>query len=190
MSDLVFLLEEESVRELLKGLLPRIIPEEIRETINIRYICFEGKQDLDRNITPKIRSYRNPASSFIILRDQDSADCHILKDDLRSKCTIANRPDSVIRIACREIESWYLADLLAVERGLNINGLSQHQNKRKYRAPDYLHKPSKDLKILTNNIYQKVSGSRSIGPFLQLDNCRSNSFKVFVDGIRQVTNIN
>lgn len=94
------------------------------------------------------------------------------------------------RIACREIESWYLADLLAVERELGIKGLSQHQNKRKYRAPDYLHKSSEELRLLTNHVYQKVSGSRSIGPFLQLDNRRSNSFKVFVDGVRQVTNIN
>jgi len=37
--NLVFLLEEPSTREMLKGLLPRFLPE----IIMVRYIVFEGK---------------------------------------------------------------------------------------------------------------------------------------------------
>ena len=38
---------------------------------------------------------------------------------------------------------------------------------------------------LEKNEYQKVSGSRKIGPHLNLTNHRSNSFRVFVEGIRR-----
>jgi hypothetical protein len=39
---LVLLLEEPSARDLLEGLLPRLLPEEV----HVQYLVFEGKQDL------------------------------------------------------------------------------------------------------------------------------------------------
>jgi hypothetical protein len=181
MKHLVFLLEEPSAKEMLDGLLPRLLPG-----VNYRCIVFEGKQDLEKNLVKKIRAYRVPNSQFIVLRDQDAGDCYTIKQKLVELCKKANKPDSLIRIVCRELESWYLADLKAVELGLNISGLAKHQNSQKYRSPDYLHFPSKELKQLTHDKYQKVVGSRNIGPHLDLTNKRSNSFRVFIEGIRKM----
>jgi hypothetical protein len=178
---LVFLLEEPSAKEMLEGLLPRLVPE-----ISYRCIVFEGKQDLEKNIIKKIRGYRIPNTQFIVLRDQDSGDCYTIKQKLQQLCQKANQPNALVRIACRELESWYLADLKAVEQGLNIAGLAKQQNNKKYRSPDYLQSPSQELKILTQAKYQKVLGSRSIGPFLELNNKRSNSFRVFIESIQKI----
>lgn len=66
-----------------------------------------------------------------------------------------------------------------------MSGLTKQQNSQKYRSPDYLQSPSKELKRLTNDKYQKMIGSRNIGPHLDLANNRSNSFRVFIEGIRK-----
>jgi len=42
------------------------------------------------------------------------------------------------------------------------------------------------LEKLTGNAYQKVSGSRAIGPHLDLDANTSRSFNVLVAGIRRL----
>jgi len=181
MKHLVFLLEEPSAREMLDALLPQLVPG-----ISYRCIVFEGKQDLEKNLVKKIRAYRVPESQFIVLREQDAGNCCRIKQKLVELCKKAKKPDCLVRIACRELESWYLADLRAVELGLKISGLTKHQKSKKYRSPDYLHLPSKELKQLTNNKYQKVAGSRSIGAYLDCKNKRSNSFRVFIEGIRKM----
>ena len=181
MKHLVFLLEELSAKAMLDKLLPRLIPK-----IDYRCITFEGKQDLEKNIVKKIRYYRIENSYFIILRDQDSGDCIKIKQNLVKLCENANKADSLVRIACRELESWYLADLNAVELGLEISGIAKHQNNKKYRCPDYLESPSKELEKLTKGKYQKISGSRKIGSHLNLSNTKSNSFRVFIEGIKTI----
>ncbi len=182
MSELVFLLEEASARAMLEGLLPRLLPKDLP----VRYIVFEGKSDLENQIVRRLRYYRVPDARFVVLRDKDAADCHAVKDGLVKKCEQAERTGALVRIACHELESWYLADLAAVEAGLAVNGLANKQNKRKYHSPDTLANAADELKILTGQRYQKVGGSRAIGPHLSLDNGRSRSFAVFVAGIRQL----
>lgn len=184
MNELVFLLEEESAEELLKGVLPKILPEEITP----RYISFEGKQDLEKQLLKRLRGYLNPRARFVILRDQDSnPDCLAIKAKLSDLCCRAGRPDALIRIACRELESFYLADLVAVEKGLGLKGLARQQQNRLYRDPDRLGSPSKHLKNLTKGFYQKINGSREIAPHLDLDNTRSTSFRNLVAGIRRLS---
>ncbi len=178
MKNLVFMLEEPSARAMLQGLLPRLLPDEV----TYRCVVFEGKQDLEKNLVRRIRGYRVPNSTFIVLRDQDSADCLVIKERLLALCRQAGKSQVLIRIACRELESWYLADLVAVENGLGLSNIAKHQGKRKYRSPDYLSSPSDELERLTNGFYQKVAGSRGIGPFLDLNNRRSNSFRFFIEG--------
>ena len=164
MRELVFLLEEASARAMLESLLPRILSPEIKP----RLIPFEGKQDLEKQMVKRLRAYQNPHARFIVMRDQDShADCKALKASLIERCREAGK-DSVtlVRIACRELESFYLADLAAVEAGLGIRGLVKQQQTVKFRQPDRLGSPSKELKKLTKERYQKVSGSRQIGQHL------------------------
>jgi hypothetical protein len=180
MKELVFLLEEESAKAMLEGLLPRLLPGDV-ET---RFIVFEGKQDLEKQLVRKVRGYRNREARFIVLRDQDSnPDCIAVKTKLKGLCAEAGSPDALVRIACRELESFYLADLAAVEQGLGLTRLAWQQGNKKLRSPDYLGSPAKELKILTKGRYQKVGGSRAIGPWLDIANTRSDSFRNLVTGI-------
>ena len=180
--NIVFFLEEPSAREMLKGLLPRILPP----SLAVRYVLFEGKQDLERNIVRKLRGWRAPNSLFVVLRDQDAGDCLAIKQALAEKCRDAGRPETIVRIACRELESWYFGDLAAVERGLGIANLVRYGNKRRYRVPDAIRSPATELSKVTRSAYQKVSGSRDIGPELSPDANKSHSFRVFVQGVQRV----
>ena len=184
MSELVFLLEEPSAKEMLESLLPRMLDQ----GITFRCIPFEGKQDLEKQLMRKIRAYQNEQARFIVLRDQDSSpDCTVVKRNLLDLCQQSSKADRcIVRIACRELETFYLADLQAVEQALGIMGLRQHQLKRKFRAPDHLDRPSKELKALTKSGYEKVVGSRLIGRYLNLDNSRSPSFRNFIAAIRRM----
>lgn len=182
MSELVFFLEEPSAQAMLEGLLPQLLPE---ATV-VRYVVFEGKQDLEKQILRRLRGYRSPGARFVILRDQDSADCRTVKSGLQQKCHDAGRPETLIRIACHELESWYLGDLPAVETALQIHGLSAVQNGAKYRRPDSIANAAEELSKLTKGVYQKILGSRAIGPLLDSANTRSHSFSVFISGLQRL----
>jgi hypothetical protein len=181
MSEVVFFLEDLSARAMLEGFLPKLIPH----TIRCRYIVFEGKQDLERQLVKRMRGYRVPDARFVVLRDKDSEDCRQVKRRLVGKCTEADHPAGLVRVACHELESWYLGDLAAVEAGLGVTGLARHQNKVPYDNPDGWAAPARKLQSIAP-AYQKVGGSRAIGPHLDPANKRSHSFGVFVAGIRKL----
>jgi hypothetical protein len=92
----------------------------------------------------------------------------------------------LIRVACRELESFYLGDLAAVEEGLGVSGLRSRQQNRKFRDPDRLGSPSRELIRLTRNAYDKIAGSRAIGPKLKMEGNRSRSFQVLLTGLRNL----
>jgi hypothetical protein len=183
MRRLIFLLEEPSAEEMLKGILTGILPDDVYPD----YKVFEGKQDLEKRLPIILRAWKTPDCSFIVIRDQDSGDCLVVKQRLSALCRKANRNDVpvLIRLACRELESFYLGDLIAVEKGIGINGIARLQKKKKYRDPDRLGNPSGELERLTAGCYTKVLGSRAIAPHLDLVRNRSHSFNVLVSGIRQ-----
>lgn len=52
MKTMVFFLEEPSAKEMLAGVLPRILPDDIQ----IRYLVFRGKQDLEKNLQKKLEA--------------------------------------------------------------------------------------------------------------------------------------
>ncbi len=180
--NLVFLLEERSAREMLKGLLPRLLCPNVVP----RYVVFEGKQHLERSIERRLRKWLAPDTAFVVIRDQDASDCRQVKATLAAKCARAGKPDALVRIACHELETFYLGDLAAVERGLGLPGLARQQDRRKYRAPDRLRNPAAELARMTRDVYQKVAGSRAIGPELSLCGNRSDSFRALVDGLLDV----
>ena len=184
MKELVFLVEGEAERCLLDALLPRVLPEGVGH----RVVPFQGKQDMEKRMALRIRGYLNPQARFIILRDQDShADCIALKRALQDRCVGTRREaHCLVRIACTELESFYLADLAAVSKALDLPGLDRLQGQRKFRDPDRLGSPSMELKALTKNRYEKREGSARIGQHLALDNTRSPSFRHLVAGIRRL----
>ena len=137
---LVFLLEEPSVKEMLNSLLPRLLPE------SVEFICisYEGKSDLEKRLKNKLRGWKEPGVKFVIMRDQDNGDCIQIKNTIVNICHESNRKDALVRIACRELESWYIGDLTAVHQALNIKGIVDYEKKEKYRIPDAIEKPSKE----------------------------------------------
>lgn len=118
--ELVFLLEERSAKVMLEGLLPRFLDGRIE----FKLIVFEGKQDLEKRMTMRMRGYLNADARFVVMRDQDSdPNCIALKARLVEKCNASGRgAKSLVRIACRELETFYLADLKAVEKALGVKG--------------------------------------------------------------------
>ena len=71
---LIFLLEEPSMKELLDGLLPRIFPG-----LNFQCVPHEGKSDLDKSIPRKLKAWLEPGVRFVVVRDNDNADCSDIK---------------------------------------------------------------------------------------------------------------
>lgn len=177
MRELVFLLEEESARVLIQGLLPRFEGQ----MPPVRFIVFEGKQHMMKELERKLRSYLNPEARFIILRDKDSADCREVKAQIKATCDRAGKSNATIRIACHELESWYLADLHALGAAYGKD-LSAFQTREKFRDPDLLGNPVQELRRLVPD-YDKVSGSRALAKVLDIGNRRSRSFYHFISAI-------
>ena len=92
MNELVFFLEEESARALLEQIFPLLIQPETE--VRPRFIVFEGKQDLEKQLVKKLRGYLNPRARFIVMRDQDQSDCRRTKQSpacpLRSRWTASD----------------------------------------------------------------------------------------------------
>ncbi len=99
MSRVVFLLEEPSMKVFLKALLPRAFP-------GLEFLCVphEGKQDLEKSIPRKLRAWNEAGVRFVVIRDNDRDECKKVKSRLRNVCEQAGRPETVIRIACQELE--------------------------------------------------------------------------------------
>lgn len=184
MSALVCLLEERSAEAMLREILPKLLPEDWE----LFLIAFEGKQDLEKQMERKIRLWRRPDTWFLVLRDQDSGDCVAVKRRLQDIAGGTGKGERVlIRIACHELESFYLGDLRAVEEGLGLSGLAHRQEQKRFRAPDALSNAAQELKTLTKKSYQKLGGSIKIAPCLSLDGSnRSVSFNALLRGIRRM----
>ena len=131
MKKLVFLLEEESMKVLLDGLLPRVVPD-----LSFQCIAHEGKSDLEESIPRKLRAWREPGVRFVILRDNDGAHCVGLKERLLKICRDAGREDTLVRIVCEELEAWYLGDPYALAEAFENEKLAGIGQKAKFRRPD------------------------------------------------------
>lgn len=180
---IVFMLEEPSAKAMLEVIAPKIVPEHV----HIQYISFDGKTNLEKELERKLRFWLEPETCFLIMRDQDLEDCKVLKQRLLNHVEAAGKGHvSVIRIACHELETFFLGDLSAVEAGLGLSGIAKKQNSKKYRIPDEIEKPSDELKNFSKVHYSKVLGAKQISPHLKLDGSnRSTSFNQLIMGIKK-----
>jgi hypothetical protein len=188
MKEIVFFLEERSAQKMLEGVLSQMSITDANPNILPRYIVFEGKTDMEANLNRRLRHYMNPNAHFIILRDQDSGDCRIIKNHLKDICLSAGKTEDefAVRIACHELESFYLADLNALEVALGLTNLADQQEKRKYRDPDnQIGNAAEEVRKITGGAYQKVSGSEAVGKCLDINNTRSKSFYHLIQSIRR-----
>ena len=110
---IVFMLEEPSAKSMLQVIVPKIIPKHIQ----VQYVSFDGKTNLEKELERKLRWWLEPDTCFLIMRDQDLEDCRVLKDRLLKIVEKSGKESvSVIRIACHELETFFLGDLVAVEK--------------------------------------------------------------------------
>lgn len=177
---LVFLLEGESERDFLVLMLPKVLPPEIEP----HFMVFEGKQDLEKNVVPKLKRWLRPNSQFVVMRDQDSGDCHVIKEGLRKKCEEAGHPQAIVRIACRALETFFIGDWQAVADAYEKPALAANQRKAKYRKPDLLGNPADELEKALPG-YQKREGARRITPKLDLQRNQSSSFNALMRSLHQ-----
>ncbi len=169
------------MKEALSVLLPGLLPPEIRTIL----IPHNGKRDLDRSVPRKLRAWRAPGASFVIVRDCDSADCRRVKNDLRELCVAAGRTDALIRIVCPHLEAWFLGDLAAVAAAFEAKKVIRERDRAKFRDPDGLANASDELRRLIP-AYQKLSGARAIAAHMDVEANRSASFRAFVAGVRRI----
>ncbi len=170
-------------------MLERILPKLLPERAAFQVLPFEGKKDLEDQLKRKICQWQKPDSVFLVMRDQDRADCRDVKARLQDLVRATGKQDkTLIRIACHELESFYLGDLEAVEKSrLGMPGLANRQRKKKYRNPDKLANAADELRQLTGQRYQKIAGSRIIAEHLSLDGSnRSASFNALIRGIEKL----
>lgn len=183
-SELVFMLEEPSMKAFLEAFLPRLLPA----SIPFKLIPHEGKSDLEASLPRKLRAWRSPDAKFIVVRDQDAADCKAVKARLVGIAEAAGHHGTVVRIACRELEAWILGDLEAVARAFEQPHVSHLATKRKYRDPDRLGSPSEELRRLLGQ-YSKIAGARMAGSHIDVGRNCSRSFQAFVRAVQEMAGL-
>jgi hypothetical protein len=172
------------MKVLLECLLPRIFPD---WAVGTHFLCarHDGKNDLRKSITLKLRAWQEHNDRFVVVQDRDKADCIAFKQSLLDLCHEAGRPDTLVRIVCQELEAWYIGDLGALSQEYQKASLLHKKSQKRFRDPDSIDKPSLVLKKILPT-FQKLSGARRMGECLCLGSNKSNSFVIFIDGVKRV----
>lgn len=167
------------MKALLDGLLPRLFPDLV-------FLCVphDGKGDLERSLPIKLRGWREPGVRFVVVRDNDRGDCMDLKKHLRGLCADRPERDCLIRIACQELEAWYLGEPDALAEAFADESLRDIGSKARFRDPDEIPYPARALAQLVPH-YQKVGGARVLANHLRRGRNRSPSFHAMMDGIER-----
>lgn len=168
------------MKVLLDGLLPRFFPD-----LAFLSVPHEGKHDLEKSIPIKVRAWNVPGDRFVIVRDNDGRDCLVTKAALVKLCRKAGRTDSLVRIACQELEAWYLGEPDALAEAFDDDKLHRIGEMARYREPDAVQQPSAELVKLVPE-FQKVSGARRLAPRLTRERNVSQSFHALIDGIERI----
>jgi len=183
MKRIVFLLEELSMKAFLEEFVPRVHP-------GLDFLCLahEGKQDLEKSIPRKLRAWRDPHVHFVVMRDNDNADCRALKRRLRALCRNADRDTTLVRIVCQELEAWHLGAMDALAAAFDKPALIRLKHKAKFANPDSLSNAAEEIvKIVPE--FRKTDGARRMGRKMPIvpDENKSRSFQVFVEGLLKLT---
>ncbi len=172
MQKLIFLLEEPSAQEFLSCVVKRLgIPFE-----RCIFFVFNGKSDLENKIKRFMQGWREPDSYFLVMRDRDSGVCTKIKEKLHHKCLESGVSENrfKIRIACGELESFYLGDLTAVSLAFNKPSLKKQQNSRKFRKPDDRNNAAQEFFKLLNSPPSKVHSAKLMGEAINLEHYENN----------------
>lgn len=162
---------------LLDGILPKILPK----GIDFLTIPHEGKGDLEKSIPLKLQAWNEPEEiRFVIVHDQDMCDCKELKAKLVKMCE-GHGKKTLVRIACHELESWYLGDFPALEKVYGRQ-VGRQKNKSKFRNPDDIVNPKEELYKLCPK-HQQILGAKMLSQYMDIENNKSVSFNIFIKGL-------
>jgi len=184
---IIFLVEDYSMRKFLEGILPRL--GFTTDTFEIKH--HNGKEDLLGKLDQVIPSLSKRAKHLVVLIDQDRQDCIQLKRKLKEKMAWC-ACDYTLRIACYELESWFLGDLEAITQCSERFRLKHFQNKQKYQQTDEIIKPSTDLEIIVpdwKTLYSsKPKFATKISQFIALEpeKNHSHSFTIFLKTLHEL----
>lgn len=177
--------EEPSIKEVFDNIIPKIVPG-----LNFSIYPHQGKQDLEKGLKNTLPSIsKMPGAKILITRDQDNDNCIELKNYLneivKEKCSC----DYKIRIVCRELEAWFLGDMLAIDDAYLRFNSQQYKNKSEYRNVDNIVKPSQQLlKIIPEySKYEslpKIELANRVSHFLTIEANQSSSFQQTVSAIK------
>ena len=162
---------------LLDGLLPRLFPD-------LPFLCVphEGKRDLELSIPRKLRAWREPGVRFAVIRDNDGGNCKQLKAKLKQLCNQNGRGDTLIRIACQELEAWYLGEPAALANAFDEPALQNLGRQARFREPDALRRPAAEIERLIHE-FKKRSAARDMARHLTREGNRFSSFRALMEGI-------
>lgn len=189
------LVEEQSMEEALKILLPRMLPSET----TYRILNFQGKQNLLKQLPVRLRGYKWIPDDYriVVLLDEDRQDCVALKRHLESaaqqvglstKTSAGSSRFQVLnRIIVEELESWFLGDFEAMRQAYPRLPESLP---RKFNNPDAvsggtwesLEKTMQRCGYFKGG-YLKVEAARKISAHMDPKRNRSRSFQVFCEGL-------
>lgn len=163
----------------LDGFLPRLLPPEVR----FETIAHQGKHDLHKKVPRLLRSWRRPETRFVVIRDQDQGPCAPVKAQIVDLCHAGRRPDTLVRIACRELEAWFLGDLEALAQAFDQPRLLDLIDARS--DPDGIQRPSA---LLAEGIagYRKTDGARRMATVIDPGRCRSESLRQLIAGLERL----
>ena len=185
MKTIHILTEEASLENVLKVVLPTILPGDITFKVHPH----NGKQDLEKAIQYIVPALSKiPNSRILIVRDQDSADCRILKQELLNLTTPVCSSPFLVRIVCHELENWFLGDLEAIQAAFPRFKADNYRGKSKFRSPDTIRGAVEELRRIipqyaSRQYLPKLEVSEKIAAHMVIDRNKSISFQQFMKGV-------
>ena len=189
------LLEEPSAEAFLREIFPSLLPP----PVTWNPVVFQGKDDLLRNLEPRLRAYAKWIPNdwrIVVLVDEDRQDCHALKQrmeiaagnaGLGTKTNPKGRAFTVVnRIAVEELEAWLFGDVAALAAA--YPGVSPNlAAKARFRDPDAISGGTWEAleQVLQRAGYYgggllKIETAREVAKRIQPAQNTSESFQHFV----------
>jgi len=179
------LVEERSMEIFLNDLLPKILPDDYEMGVNCFVRPHQGKSHLLKSLPRKSEAYKHFGYpiKMVVIHDQDSNDCKALKQKIVKAVRDSNTQiPLLVRIACKELENWYLGDLNAIEQLYSRSNATRFQNRAKFRDVDRLNGSEEMDKFSVD--FTKTSCAKNIVEFLEIGSNTSQSFNQFISGLQ------
>ncbi len=184
----------------LESLLPKIIG-----ACSFSIYRHRGKRDLLKQLPDRLRGYSawlRDDWRIVVVVDRDQDDCHTLKQQLdtfarqaglttRTYRSLTGAYQVVNRIAIEELEAWYFGDWEAMRACYDRLPPTVPRNAR-YRHPDAIPATWESLERIFQKAGYYKSGllkvelARTVGPYMDPERNRSDSFRILRDALLEM----